>query len=78
MLSRKFPELWHSMQELDATDLNLAILRRGVRFIFPVLVAHAFIYQVRRLFHSILDLLQKHLFEQTLTHPMTLFYHIVG
>ena len=50
MLSRKFPELRHSMQELDATDLNLAILRRGVRFIFPVLVAHAFSYQVRRLF----------------------------
>ena len=27
-------------------------------------------------FHSVLDLLQKPVFEQTLTHPITLFYHI--
>ena len=28
-------------------------------------------------FHSILDRLQKTFFEQILTHPMTLFYHII-
>ena len=28
-------------------------------------------------FYSILDRLQETFFEQTLTHPMTLFYHII-
>ena len=61
MLSRKFPELRHSMQELDATDLNLAILRRGVGFISPVLVVHAFSYQVRRLFFWFHDWSRQHI-----------------